>query len=73
MKQDNDDQNDNIRFKKRRSFADVLTAKQKKLIKTRNSILIKRWIQFPNEEDLLTALVDSKTKINLVNQIYMIQ
>ena len=36
-------------------------------------ILIKRWIQFSNEEDLLTIFVDSETKINLVNQIYVIQ
>ena len=73
MKQGNDDQNDSIRFKKRRSFADVSTTKQKKSIKTKDSILIKKWIQFPNEKDLLTAFVDSETKINFIHQIYMIQ
>ena len=73
MKQGNDDQSDSTRFKKRRSFADASTTKQKKLIKIKNSILIKKWIQFSNEEDLLTALVDSEIKINLVNQIYVIQ
>ena len=36
MKQDNCDQSDSIRFKKRRSFADVLTTKQKRSIKTKN-------------------------------------
>ena len=73
MKQDNDDQSDNIRFKKRRSFAGASTAKQKKLIKAKDSMLIKGWIQFSNEENLLTTLVDLKAKINLVNQIYVIQ
>ena len=73
MKQGNDDQNDSTRFKKRRSFADVSTAKQKKLIKIKDSILVKEWIQFPNEKDLLTTFVDSETKINFVNQTYVIQ
>ena len=73
MKQGNDDQNDSIRFKKRRSFADISTAEQKRSIKIKDSILVKRWVQFSNEEDLLTALVDSETKINLVNQVYVVQ
>ena len=41
IKQDNCSQNDNIRFKKRRSFASVLTTKQKNLIKIKNTILVK--------------------------------
>ena len=67
MEQGNDDQSDNIRFKKRQSFADVSTTEQKRLIKAKNSILVKGWIQFSNEEDLLTAFVDSEIKINFVN------
>ena len=46
---------------------------KKKSIKIKNSILIKKWVQFRNEKDLLTTFIDSKTKINFVNQIYMIQ
>ena len=73
MKQGNDDQSDSTRFKKRRSFANVSTTKQKKSIKIKNSILVKEWVQFSDEEDLLTALVDLKTKINFINQTYVIQ
>ena len=73
MKQDNCNQNDNIWFKNQRSFADISTTKQKKSIKIKNLILVKEWVQFSNEENLLTVFVDSKTKINLVNQIYIIQ
>ena len=54
------------------SFTNVLTTKQKRLIKTKNSILIKKWVQFSNEENLLTAFIDSKIKINVINQIYVI-
>ena len=42
MKQGNDDQNGSTRFKKRRDFADISTAKQKKSIKVKDSILIKK-------------------------------
>ena len=42
MKQGNCNQNNSIRFKKRRSFADISTTKQKRSIKIKNSILIKK-------------------------------
>ena len=73
MKQGNNDQSGNTRFKKRRSFAGASTAEQKRSIEIKDPILVKGWIQFPNEEGLLTALVDSGAKINLVNQTYVVQ
>ena len=38
--------------------------KQKRSIKIKNLILIKKWIQFSSEENLLTTLVN--LKINLI-------
>ena len=73
MKQDNCDQNNNIQFKKWRNFANASTTKQKRSIKAKDLILIKEWVQFSNEKNLLTTLVDLKIKINLINQIYVIQ
>ena len=72
MKQDNYDQNDSIRFKKRGTFANVSIIKQKKLIKAKDLISIKEWIQFSNEKGLLMTLVDSEIKINSIYQVYEI-
>ena len=44
MKQSNCNSNDSIRCKKRRNFADILTTKQKRSIRIKNLILIKRCI-----------------------------
>ena len=72
MKQGNFKSNDNIQFKKRRSFANISMTKPKRSIKAKNSILIKKWVQFSNEKDLLTTFVNLKIKINFINWIYII-
>ena len=67
MKQDNCNLNDNILFKKRLNFIGVSTTKQKRSIKTKNSILIKKLVQFSNEKSSLIAFIDLETKINFIN------
>ena len=46
--------------------------KKNKLIKTKNTI-INKWVQFSNEENLLTTFNNSKIKISFIIQVYVIQ
>ena len=59
--------------KKKTSFVNVSQAKQKKSIKTRDFIITIDWVNFLNDIRLLFELIDSKTKINFINQIYITQ
>ena len=51
----------------------VSTMKQKRLIKIKDLILVTRWANFQSEASKLTAFVDFEAKINLINQIYVMQ
>ena len=53
---------------------DLKNVEAKKLMKAKDLILIKKWVQFLSEEDLLTIFVDSENKswfyqLNLYNLI----
>ena len=72
MKQKNCSSNNNIQFKKQWSFINISTAEQKKLIKIKNWILIKELIHFSNKKDRLIIFIDLKTKINIINSVYVI-
>jgi len=61
------------RCEKRLSFVDVLQTKQKRQIKTINSILVKDYIRLFNNERQIIDLVNSRAKINYINYIYVIQ
>ena len=63
----------NFWFKKLENFANVSQTKQKKLIKTRDLIVAKNWINFSNINQFIRELLNLKTKINLIKQSYVIQ
>ena len=46
---------------------------QKRSIKIKNSILVKKWVKFQNEANQLTVFIDFEAKINLINQVYVMQ
>jgi len=58
---------------KRSSFVDASQAKQKRQIKIVNSILVKGWTRFFNNERQVIDLIDLRAKINLINYVYVVQ
>ena len=54
-------------------MANVSQAKQKKFIKARDLIVAKNWINFSNINQFIHELLNLKTKINLIKQLYVIQ
>ena len=64
---------ENWKIKKKANFVNVSQTKQKKSIKTRDSIMTIDWVNFLSDIRLLFELVDSKAKINLINQVYITQ
>ena len=63
----------NFWFKKRKNFVNVSQTKQKKSIKTRNSIVAKNLINISNNNQFIHELLNLKTKINFIKQSYVIQ
>jgi len=61
------------RCEKRSSFANVSQTKQKRQIKTMNSILVKDWTQLLNDERQVIGLVNLRAKLNLINYVYVVQ
>ncbi len=59
--------------KKRLSFVDASQTKQKRQIKTMNSILVKGWTQLLDDERQVIDLVDLGAKLNLINYGYVVQ
>jgi len=61
------------RCKKRSSFVDASQTKQKRQIKTMNSILVKDWTRLLNNERQIINLVNLRVKLNFINYVYVMQ